>query len=59
MELTEQLGTLQDEVKLLKGEIKAILKELRTAVLSSDNPFTMDAGGPKPSQPADSDSKKD
>ena len=59
MELNQQLGTLQDEVKLLKGEIKAILKELRTAVLSNDNPFTMDAGAPKPSQPAKSDSTKD
>ena len=59
MELNQQLGTMQDEIKLLKGEIKAILKELRTAILSNDNPFTMNAGAPKPSQPADSDTKKD
>ncbi len=39
MELTNQVATLQDEVKLLKGEIKSILKEIRTAVLSRDNPF--------------------
>ena len=59
MELNQQLGTMQDEIKLLKGEIKAILKELRTAILSNDNPFTMNAGAPKPIQPADSDTKKD
>ncbi|MCH8007686.1 MAG: hypothetical protein IIC91_02360 [Chloroflexi bacterium] len=41
MELTNQVATLQDEVKLLKGEIKSILKEIRTAVLSRDNPFSV------------------
>ncbi len=41
MELTNQVATLQDEVKLLKGEIKSILKEIRTAVLSQDNPFSV------------------
>lgn len=50
MELTSQVAVLQDEVKLLKGEIKSILKEIRTAVLSRDNPFSagldaMAAGG--------------
>jgi len=43
MELTQQIGTLQDDVKLLKGEIKSILKEVRAALLNRDNPFTADA----------------
>lgn len=40
MELTHQLANLEDEIKLLKGEIRSILKEIRAAVLNSDNPFT-------------------
>jgi hypothetical protein len=44
MEITSQLANIEDDVKLLKGEIKSILKEIRTAVLSSDNPFTADSG---------------
>lgn len=43
MELNQQVATLQDEVKLLNGEIKAILKEVRAALLNRDNPFTADA----------------
>ena len=46
MELNQQIATLQDELKLLKGEIKAILREVRTAVLSRDNPFTIDSNPP-------------
>ena len=46
MELNQSIANLQDEVKLLKGEIKAVLKDLRAAVLSSDNPFTMSAAPP-------------
>jgi hypothetical protein len=40
MEITHQIAALEDELKLLKGEIKSILKELRAAVLASDNPFS-------------------
>jgi hypothetical protein len=40
MELTSQLANLEDEIKLVKGEIKSILKEIRAAVLNSDNPFS-------------------
>ena len=40
MELDQAVTTLQDEMKLLKGEIKTILKDIRSAVLSADNPFT-------------------
>jgi hypothetical protein len=39
MEITSQIANLEDEVKLLKGEIKSVLKEIRAAVLSQDNPF--------------------
>jgi hypothetical protein len=39
MELNQQIATLQDEVKVLKGEVKNILKEIRAAILSRDNPF--------------------
>jgi len=52
MELNSQVATLQDEVKLLKGEIKAVLKEIRTAVLSQDNPFSVDTALPTPPRPA-------
>lgn len=55
MELTNQVATLQDEVKLLKGEIKSILKEIRAAVLSRDNPFASDGpatfSAPAPAPP--------
>jgi len=43
MELTQTVSVLQDEVTLLKGEIKTVLKELRAALLSNDNPFSLDA----------------
>ena len=57
MELTQQVATLDDELKLLKGEIKVILKEIRAAVLSNNNPFTMDISAvdaPAPAAPAPS-----
>ncbi len=43
MEITNQIANLEDEIKLLKGEIKSVLKEIRAAVLSQDNPFSMNA----------------
>ncbi len=46
MELNETVASLQDEVKLLKGEIKAVLKEIRTAVLSENNPFAIGLDSP-------------
>jgi hypothetical protein len=48
MEITSQLAGLEDEVKLLKGEIKSVLKEIRAAVLNSDNPFTPSASSRAP-----------
>lgn len=47
MELTSQLASIEEDVKLLKGEIKSILKEIRAAVLSSDNPFSSASGAAK------------
>jgi hypothetical protein len=44
MEITAQIAALEDEVKVLKGEIKSILEEIRTAVLARDNPFTLQGG---------------
>ena len=47
MELNQTVTTLQDEIKLLKGEIKTVLKEIRAAVLTADNPFVASTGTPK------------
>lgn len=54
MELNQTISELQEEMKLLKGEIKSVLTEIRTAVLNADNPFTLDiqpqaASAPQPS----------
>ena len=35
-----KLAALEEEISILKGEIKAILQEVRTAVLASENPFS-------------------
>jgi len=45
MELTHQVAALEDEIKLLKGEIKSVLKEIRAALLNQDNPFTSNSPG--------------
>ena len=42
MELQAQLAALEEEVGMLKGEIKAILQEVRVAVLARQNPFLAD-----------------
>ena len=44
MDLTAQVNGLEEEVNLLKGEIKTILQEVRTAVLSQENPFALNGG---------------
>ncbi len=46
MDMKVQVSALQDDVNLLKNEIKTVLKELRTAVLSRDNPFSASTGQP-------------
>ncbi len=48
MDMKVQVSALQDDVNLLKNEIKTVLKELRTAVLSRDNPFSASTGQPQP-----------
>jgi hypothetical protein len=39
MELQARVTALEEEVGILKGEIKAILQEVRVAVLARQNPF--------------------
>ncbi len=45
MELGSKVTVLEEEIAVLKGEIKTILQEVRTAVLARENPFAMDAHG--------------
>jgi hypothetical protein len=54
MDLTAKVAALEEEVAILKGEIKTILQELRIAVLSRENPFSAnghDFGGSQPARP--------
>jgi len=44
MEITAQMAALEEEVNVLKGEIKSILGEIRSAVLAQDNPFDPEGG---------------
>jgi hypothetical protein len=44
MEITAQMAALEEEIKVLKGEIKSILEEIRTSVLTRDNPFALPTG---------------
>ena len=46
MELGSKLTALEEEVAVLKGEIKTILHEVRTAVLARENPFAVDTYDP-------------
>jgi hypothetical protein len=43
MELGSKVTVLEEEIAVLKGEIKTILQEVRTAVLARENPFAVDA----------------
>jgi hypothetical protein len=43
MELGSKVTALEEEIAVLKGEIKTILQEVRTAVLARENPFAVDA----------------
>lgn len=43
MELGSKVTALEEEIAVLKGEIKTILQEVRTAVLARENPFAIDA----------------
>ena len=44
MDLNAKISSLEEEVKLLKGGVKLILSEIRTAILSRSNPFSPDTG---------------
>ena len=46
MEITAQIGALEDELKILKGEVKSILEEIRAALLDRDSPFGAEGGLP-------------
>ena len=46
MEITAQITALEEELKILKGEVKSILEEIRTALLDRDNPFGAEGGLP-------------
>ena len=39
MEITAQISALQEEINVLKGQIKSILEEIRTTLLDRDNPL--------------------
>lgn len=63
MEINAKIASLEDDIKVLKGEVKTILKEIRTALLSQSNPFAAGSGGPifkpqeRPTKPSDLDSE--
>ncbi|HEY7269526.1 MAG TPA: hypothetical protein VH951_06840 [Dehalococcoidia bacterium] len=42
-----KIAALEEEINILKGEIKSILQEVRTAILASENPFTGGQGAPR------------
>jgi hypothetical protein len=46
MELGSKVTALEEEIAVLKGEIKTILQEVRTAVLARENPFVVDPREP-------------
>ncbi len=41
-QLESRVATLEDEGKIIKGEVKQILTEIRSAILIRDNPFESD-----------------
>jgi hypothetical protein len=49
-QLEARVATLEDENKIVRGEVKQILTEIRTAVLVRDNPFDAGDGG-RPAPP--------
>jgi len=51
MELTSKIASLEEEINVLKGEIKTILQEVRAALLARENPFSLEAL--EPLQPQD------
>ncbi len=43
MELNDKVTQLEDEIKILKNEVQAVLLDLRESYLNHENPFTADA----------------
>lgn len=43
MELNDKVTQLEDEIKILKNEVQAVLLDLRESYLSHENPFNADA----------------
>ncbi len=51
-QLEARVATLEDEGKIVKGEVKQILTEIRSAILVRDNPFDGDGGMTRSAPPA-------
>ena len=51
-QLESRVATLEDEGKIVKGEVKQILTEIRSAILVRDNPFDGDGGMTRSAPPA-------
>lgn len=51
-QLESRVATLEDEGKIVKGEVKQILTEIRSAILVRDNPFDGDGGMTRVAPPA-------
>ena len=47
-QLENRVATLEDEHKIVKGEVKQVLTDIRTAVLARDNPFDNELAMPAP-----------
>ena len=43
MELSDRVTHLEDEIKILKNEVQAVLLDLRESYLNRENPFNLDA----------------
>ncbi|MDE3095720.1 MAG: hypothetical protein KGK07_06945 [Chloroflexota bacterium] len=50
--LEAKVAVLEDDGKIMKGEIKHVLTEIRTAILARDNPFEDASSGARPRPPA-------
>jgi FtsZ-interacting cell division protein ZipA len=48
--LSSKVSALEDEMRIIKGEVKQILTEIRSAVLAQDNPFEDTPSRPRPVQ---------
>ncbi|MEE9398632.1 MAG: hypothetical protein V3V23_00005, partial [Dehalococcoidales bacterium] len=51
MELNDRVTQLEDEIKILKNEVQAVLLDLRESYLNQDNPFSQNTPQIIPNQP--------